>query len=163
MILDLRIEFGYENQSEYVEQPPDRNGFVHPPFIRKRRQRIWFDIPYLREPSWMSAQNAALYPELIAILDDCVAFMEDNVENEFYGRTYHGFKKYEIAKLKRDLAWIKSGKTELSKPELEKRKSLFWNYFNQIDIRRNVDFIETFPELSNWWNDCYETTNSQKE
>lgn len=163
MILDLRIEFGYEKQSEYVEQPPDRNGFVHPPFIRKRRQRIWFDIPYLREPSWMSAQNAALYPELIAILDDCVAFMEDNVENEFYGRTYHGFKKYEIAKLKRDLAWIKSGKTELSKPELEKRKSLFWNYFNQIDIRRNVDFIETFPELSNWWNDCYETTNSQKE
>lgn len=163
MILDLRVEFGYENQKEYVEQPPDRNGFVHPPFIRKRRQRIWFDIPYLREPSWMSAQNAALYPELINILDECVAFMEDNVENEFYGRTYHGFKKYEIAKLKRDIAWIKSGRTELSKAELEKRKVLFWKYFNQIDTRRNVNFIETFPELSNWWNDCFETTNSQKE
>jgi organic radical activating enzyme len=157
MILDLRVEFGYENQSEYVEQPPDRDGFVHPPFIRKRRQRVWFDIPYLREPSWMSAQNIALYPELIAILEECVTFMEDNVENEFYGRTYHGFKKYEIAKLKRDIAWIKSGKTELGQAELDKRKDLFWKYFNQIDIRRNVNFIETFPELSNWWNDCFLT------
>lgn len=154
MILDLRVEFGYENQQEYVEIPPDRNGFKHPPFKRGKRQRIWFDIPYLRQPNWMSAQNAAYYPELTDILEDCVKFMEENVEDENYGKTYHGFKKYEIAKLKRDLAWIKSGKKELSKTEIDNRLETFWAYFSQIDKRRGTDFIETFPELTKWYNDC---------
>lgn len=155
MILDLRVEFGYDNQQEYVEIPPDNNGFKHPPFVRGKRQRVWFDIPYLREPNWMSAQNAAFYPELIAILEDCVEFMEANVEDENYGRTYHGFKKYEIAKLKRDLAWIKSGKKELSKQEIDNRRETFWMYFNQSDKRRGTNFPEVFPELNNWYNDCH--------
>jgi sulfatase maturation enzyme AslB (radical SAM superfamily) len=163
MILDLRIEFGYENQTDHVIQPPDRNGFVHPPFVRKRRQRVWFDIPYLRQPEWMSAQNAAFYPELISMLEDCLVFMENNVENEHYGRTYHGFKHYEIAKLKRDIAWIKNGKTELSVTEMSRRKKQFWLYFNQIDQRRNTKFPEVFPELGNWWNDCYKHFNESNK
>lgn len=163
MILDLRIRYGYENQKEYIEIPPDNNGFRHPPFVRKKRQRIWFDIPYLREPNWMSAQNAAFYPELLQILDDCVKFMEENVEDEFYGRTYHGFKKYEIAKLKRDVAWIKNGVKELTTAELEKRQHHFFVYFNQIDKRRNTDFAKTFPELSKWWTDCYNMTKRENK
>lgn len=155
MILDLRVEFGYEKQSDYVEIPPDNDGFKHPPFKRGRRQRVWFDIPYLRMPDWMSAQNAAFYPELIDILEDCVKFMEDNVEDEYYGRTYHGFKKYEIAKVKRNLAWIKSGTNEISNEEITRRRVFSWRYFNQIDHRRKTDFAKTFPELNKWWNDCY--------
>ena len=48
MVLDLREEFGYENQEDKIIQPPDYNGFKHPPFVRKKRQRVWFDITYLR-------------------------------------------------------------------------------------------------------------------
>jgi len=156
MILDLRVEFGYQNQQEHVTQPPDRDGFKHPEFVRGKRQRIWFDIPYLREPIWMSAQIAAFYPELIDILEECVRFMEENVEKKNYNRTYHGFKQYEIAKLKRDIAWIKSGTKEIDETELIHRKNLFWQYFNQIDLRRETDFIDVFPELGNWWNDCFD-------
>jgi hypothetical protein len=161
MILDLRIKYGYENQAEYIEIPPDNNGFTHPPFVRKKRQRIWFDIPYLREPAWMSAQNAAFYPDLLQILDECVRFMEDNVEDEYYGRTYHGFKKYEIAKLKRDIAWIKNGAKDLTDEEFEKRQHHFYVYFNQIDKRRKTNFVATFPELSTWWTDCANITKKR--
>jgi organic radical activating enzyme len=155
LILDLRITYGYENQKEYIEIPPDNAGFAHPPFVRKKRQRIWFDIPYLRKPTWMSAQNAAFYPDLIKILEDCVTFMEENKENENYHMTYHGFKNHEIAKLKRDVSWIKQGKNDISLEELEKRKKEFYIYFNQLDSRRNTDFAKTFPELCEWWNDCF--------
>ena len=154
MILDLRIKYGYKNQKEFVEIPPDNNGYKHPPFVRKKRQRIWFDIPYLRHPNWMSTQNASSYPELLEILGDCLEFMEENIEDKNYSKTYHGFQEYEIAKLKRDIAWIKSGIPNLSVNDLKKRKHAFFVYFNQIDKRRKTDFIETFPELGKWWNDC---------
>jgi len=159
MILNLRVEFGKENQEEQHIKPPDNGEFEHPVFVRKKRQRIWMDIPYLREPKWMSAQLAAFLPELMDILDECVKFMEDNVEDETYWRTYHGFKKYEIEKFKRDIAWIKAGKTDITPEELKERKVLFWEYFNQMDVRRNTNFAETFPELGNWWNKCYAATN----
>jgi pyruvate-formate lyase-activating enzyme len=152
-ILKLREDFGCQNQVLRTE--PDIEEHKGKNRVRKQRQRIWFDIPYLREPSWMSAQNAAFYPELLQMLDECVIFMEQNVEDENYGKTYHGFKRYEIAKLKRDIAWIKSGKTEVSDEEITLRKKVFWEYFSQIDRRRNVDFISTFPELTQWYNDCY--------
>jgi hypothetical protein len=163
LILDLRVEFGYENQNDHVIQPPDNNGIVHSPFIRKKRQRVWFDIPYLRHPDWMSAQLAAFDPELLDTLNECLQFMEDNVENENYGRTYHGFKKYEIAKLKRNIAWISNGKNDINDEELVARQRHFWRYFMTIDKRRDLNFIETFPELTNWWINCYRAIQNEKK
>jgi len=157
-ILELRTEYGYKKQ--VLVSSPDSRKKSDKNVVRKLRQRIWFDIPYLREPIWMSAQNASRYPELIKMLEECLKFMEENVEDENYSRTYQGFKKYEIAKLKRDIAWIKNGTKDVSDIQLEKRKKMFYEYFNQIDDRRNTNFIETFPEMKTWWNDCYE--ESQK-
>lgn len=154
MILDLRVEFGYENQQEVRIKPPDHNGFEHPEFVRKRRQRVWFDIPFLQFPDWMSAQNAHNYPDLIAMLDEAIEFMEENKEDANYGRTYHGFKEYEIAKMRRNRAWISAGSTSVTEEDMALRKANFWKYFNQINRRRGVDFAKTFPELGGWWNDC---------
>jgi len=160
MILDLRIEFGFKNQPEVVVSPIDETGKKRGPFTRKKRQRVWFDIPYLREPLWMSAQNAHYIPELMNMLDDCVKFMEDNIAKEDYEDTYHGFLNHEVAKLKRDISWIKNG---IDKDELSKRQVHFWKYFNTLDKRRNTNFIETFPELSVWWKDCDAAHNSERE
>ena len=67
---------------------------------------------------------------------------EDNIQKEDYSRTYHGFKQYEIEKLKRNISLIKS--------EYLGTKNVFRNfymYFSEIDRRRKTDFIKTFPEL----------------
>ena len=154
MILDLRVEFGYENQQEISIKPPNHNGFEHPEFVRKRRQRVWFDIPFLQFPAWMSAQNAHEYSELMKMLDDAIEFMEANKEDQYYGRTYHGFKEYEIAKMRRNRAWIGAGNEQITEQDMKENKANFWKYFNQIDSRRDVNFITTFPQLGRWWNDC---------
>jgi len=163
MILDLRVEFGYENQQEHVIPIPDHNGKKHPPFIRKRQQRIWFDVPYLEYPNWLSAQNAAYYPQLLSIIDECINFMKLNVEDEHYGRTYHGFKTYEIAKMERNRAWISTGMKSINNSEMNQRRRNFWKFTNQLDTRRNTNFPETFPELSSWWNDCSSSSNGSME
>lgn len=162
MVLDLRIEFGYENQEEVSITPPDRDGVKHDAFVRGRRQRVWFDVPYLHDPKWMSAQNICNIPEMVAMIDDVIEFMEDNIADENYGKTYHGFKDYEIAKMKRNRAWIVSGKDHISDDELKLRKILFWEYFNEIDDRRDQNFIYEFPELSEWWNQCFAEYNDFK-
>lgn len=159
-ILTLRRDYGYESQTLLSDPVTDEN--ANKTRVRKRKQRIWFDIPYLRHPDWMSAQNAIFYDELIVELERCVEFMEANIEDNNYGRTYHGFKEYEIAKLKRNVAWIKSGKLELSAEEMLNRRARFWDYFNQIDSRRNTNFISVFPELTKWWKDCESNSNSLK-
>ncbi len=155
MILDLRVEFGFDNQNIVNDSPIDETGKHRGPFVRYQRQRIYFDIPYLRQPTWMSAQNIYYIPEVIKYMEDAVEFMESNRAKEDYDTTFHGFLDHEIEKVKRDIAWIKSGAESISEDELQLRQKQFWEYFNQIDHRRNTNFIEVFPELSGWWNDCY--------
>lgn len=156
MILDMRIEFGYDNQKEIRIKAPSIHNMDHPDFVRKRQQRIWFDIPYLQYPNWMSAQNAYLHPELMAMVDEAIEFMEANRADENYGHSYHGFKEYEIAKMKRNRAWLSVGDRDIGEEELNTRAAQFYKYFNQIDARRDTDFAMTFPELSNWWNRCHD-------
>lgn len=156
MILDLRIEFGWQNQQEkLLSPPPDSNGYQHPPEVyHKKRQRIWFDIPYLRLPDWLSVQNAIHYPKMMDTMYEALEFMEENIEDENYYRTYHGFKEHEIAKLKRDIAWMKMGKEQVTPEMLVGRQRSFYSFFNEADRRRQTSFNKTFPEMSEWWNDC---------
>ncbi len=110
--------------------------------------RIWFDIPLLREPIWMNADFAVFYPDMLDILDDCVKFMEQNRETE----QGLGFTQFEIAKVKRNISIIKNSKIKLG--DAKNRKFQFYNYFKQLDSRRNTSFVKTFPELSAVWKDC---------
>ena len=161
MILDLREEFGYENQTDKVIQPPDHNGFKHPEFVRKKRQRVWFDIPYLRYPDWMTIQLAD--QELLDVIQSNIDFMKENVlPNDLYGRKYTGFKNYEVLKLERDLAWAREG-LNMSDEQLSNNLIRFYEYFTQYDKRRNLNFLETFPEMTDFWNEAKEEYEAKYE
>jgi hypothetical protein len=30
----------------------------------------------------------------------------------------------------------------------------FYNWFTEYDLRRDVNFLETFPEMTSFWNQC---------
>lgn len=146
MILALREEFGYENQEDTHIQPPNNGDFVHSPFIRKKRQRIWFDTPYLRYPDWMTIQLSE--PAMLDTIAENVEYMKSNVlEDDLYGRKYTGFKNYEVLKMERNLAWAKEGLNMDMSANLIK----FYEYFTQFDSRRDLNFLETFPELTEFW------------
>jgi len=80
--------------------------------------------------------------------------MKKNVlENDLYGRKYTGFKNYEVLKLERDLAWAKQG-LNMRDEELSSHLVRFYEYFTQYDNRRNLNFLETFPEMRDFWNEA---------
>ncbi len=110
---------------------------------------MWFDTPLLRQPTWQSLQ---LLPESYADqLETVWAFMLKNIET---GSTqFHGFKDYEIARLDRDMAWMRDGQ-KLDQLYVQQNKADFYRFFVEHDRRRGTDFLKTFPEMSDWWSEC---------
>jgi hypothetical protein len=151
LILELREEFAFDKQERKAIQPPDHNGFTHPPFIRNAAQRIWFDIPMLHSPSWLNMKLLHEETEIIEQFEDCLQFMRDNVQQEDYNRSLRGFKPYEIDKVQRDLDILKAGMDPKQK-QLDMKR--FPEYVDEMDRRRNTNFKETFPELINFYNKC---------
>jgi len=115
----------------------------------KTYQRVWFDTPVLRQPTWQSLQ---LLPEsYVDELETVWAFMLKNIETE--ATKFQGFKDYEIARLDRDIAWMRDGQ-KLDKEYLDRNKADFYRFFAEHDRRRGTDFLKTFPEMSAWWAEC---------
>jgi hypothetical protein len=112
----------------------------------KTYQRVWFDTPVLREPAWQSLQ---ILPEAYADrLDHLWAWMIR--QSETPDDPFHGFKDYEIARLDRDIAWMRAGQSQ----DHSQAKADFYRFFQEHDRRRGTDFLKTFPEMKSWWAEC---------
>lgn len=122
----------------------------------KTYQRVWFDTPVLRDPAWQSLQ---ILPESYADqLEHVWAYMLKNIETD--SNVFHGFKDYEIARLDRDIAWMREGQN-MDPVELNKRKADFYRFFAEHDRRRGTDFNLIFPEMKSFWRECeYHAKNS---
>ena len=62
----------------------------------------------------------------------------------------HGFKDYEIARLDRDIAWMRSAQDK----DHSQDRADFYRFFAEHDSRRGTDFLATFPEMRSWWEEC---------
>jgi len=112
----------------------------------KTYQRVWFDTPVLRQPVWQSLQTL---PESYASkLEQARDFMMENLETE--SDPFHGFKDYEVQRLERDIAWMRSA-SNTSSPQ---HQADFYRFFNEHDRRRGTNFEKTFPEMISWWKQC---------
>lgn len=112
-------------------------------------QRVWFDTPVLRKPEWQSMQ---ILPESYAAhLEDIRDWMTKNIETE--QSRLHGFKDYEIQRIDRDIAWVQSGQ-HLDPEYVKMCKADFYRFFNEHDRRRGTNFLNTFPEMRDWWMEC---------
>ena len=112
-------------------------------------QRVWFDTPVLRTPTWQSLQ---LLPEsYVNRLELLWIWMLKQQETE--STRFKGFKDYEIARLDRDIVWMRDGQ-QLDPVYINKNKADFYRFFNEHDRRRGTDFMTIFPEMSTWWKEC---------
>jgi MoaA/NifB/PqqE/SkfB family radical SAM enzyme len=111
----------------------------------KTFQRVWFDTPVLRTPSWQSMQ--ILPKHFVSVLYDAKEYMEDYRETE--KNRYHGFKDYEIQRMQRDIDWMSE-----STPLVVQKKADFYRFFKEADRRHGTDFVSVFPELAAWWREC---------
>jgi hypothetical protein len=113
-------------------------------------QRVWFDTPLLRTPSWQSLQ--ILPPSYVTILEDVADWMELHKLDENSDR-FDGFKDYEIQRLRRDIAWMKKG-SELDQEYVKIQRADFYRFFNEYDKRRNSNFMIAFPQMKEFWQEC---------
>lgn len=100
-------------------------------------ENIRIDIPYLKEPL---QYNMLLLPkqEYIKYFDELVDFAKINLtEIEF-----EKIKRLRDYFYQADVANISEG-----------RKN-FYNWFVELDKRRNTNFVNTFPEMENFWKQC---------
>ena len=112
-------------------------------------QRVWFDTPVLRTPEWQSLQ---LLPESYADrLEHLWAWMLKQQETE--AAPFKGFKDYEIARLDRDIAWMRQG-ADMPAEQREHRMADFYRFFNEHDRRRGTNFLAAFPEMQEFWREC---------
>jgi len=109
-------------------------------------QRVWFDTPVLRTPTWQSLQ---ILPESYAAkLEEVKAFMLEHMEDPRY--PYQGFKDFEVARLDRDIAWMRSAQDK----DHSQDRADFYRFFAEHDRRRDTDFLAAFPEMQSWWKEC---------
>jgi hypothetical protein len=66
---------------------------------------------------------------------------------------FHGFKDYELARLDRDIAWMRDGQ-QLDPAYVVQNKADFYRFFSEHDRRRGTDFLSIFPEMITWWKEC---------
>jgi organic radical activating enzyme len=112
----------------------------------KTYQRVWFDTPVLREPAWQSLQ--ILPDSYSSKLEQLCVWMSEHKEIET--APFQGFKDYEVARLDRDIAWMRSAKDN----DHARARADFYRFFSEHDRRRGTDFLTTFPEMKQWWEEC---------
>ena len=112
-------------------------------------QRVWFDTPILRQPAWQSLQ--ILPPVYARRLQDVIDWMQANLETPEF--PFQGFKDYEVQRMQRVLDWMKEG-WKLQPEYVKLQRADFYRFFNEHDKRRNTWFLNTFPEMKEFWNEC---------
>jgi hypothetical protein len=114
---------------------------------------VTLDASYLRFPQHQTVQvlparfsrNVKSHYELMKSLEEVY-----HVNLNENGVTY-GFAEVEITKIKRIHDWMLSNQNQ---NELKTNRYDFFKFVTEHDIRRNTNFVETFPELKTFYEDC---------
>lgn len=115
-------------------------------------QRVWIDFPILHSPAW---QSIALLPESYSWhLEQTINKFKQYVNSPISSNPFAEIKDFEITKLERDLAWMRKTRSEMPASVLNSRRADFYRFFNEYNKRRGLDFLSTFPEMTEWWELC---------
>lgn len=128
-------------RERYDDIIPDNLG--SDPTVRKIR----FDTPYLKEPIQYD-MHILPKAEFMPYFDECLQFISDNIDEsdtkKFSEIEYERFRRVRdyFASTQYDEARVKEGRID------------FYNWFTEYDRRRGTNFLQTFPEYENFWNQC---------
>ena len=118
-------------------------------------RRIRFDTPYLKEPL---QYDMMILPkeEFLPYFDKILQFINDNKDD--YDATK--FTELEYQKFRRVRDYFATASYD--EKRVQEGRADFYNWFNEMDRRRNTNFLETFPEMENFYNHCGELAEESK-
>lgn len=115
-------------------------------------RRIRFDTPYLKEPLQYD-MHILPKEEFLPYFDKILKFIEDNTDETDPTK----FTDIEFEKFRRVRDYFAT--VEYDKDKVEEGRKDFYTWFTEHDRRRGTNFLETFPEMENFWNLCKDLHN----
>ena len=112
-----------------------------------RWQRILFDTPYLKEPLQYD-MNILPKDEYMSYMYDTLRFIEENLNDHSSSK----FSQIEYEKFLRITKYMET--TTYDDERINQGRKDFYNFFNELDKRRNTDLLNTFPEMSDFYYLC---------
>ena len=135
---------------EWREQYPDvTNG-------AGQLHRVRFDTPYLKEPLQYD-MNLLPKNQFMHYMNDSLQFLKDNVKEGDPTK----FSDLEYWKFKRVVDYMQQ--TNYSKERVLEGRIDFYNWFNELDRRRNTNFYNTFPEMKEFMDQCQSLAKAQSK
>jgi organic radical activating enzyme len=114
---------------------------------------LLLDIPYLRFPTHQTV--FILTEEFEQIVYDQVTFMYQNLENKnWQGSAMRGFHEHEAERMKRIYEMVKNHPKSPDEAYNDHNRKNFKIFVDEHDRRRGTNFLETFPEMENFYRTC---------
>jgi hypothetical protein len=129
--LEWRKQYGW-----YDEKPYDKH-------------RVRFDTPYLRDPIQYD-MNILPKEEFMPYMYESLQFMKDNLDDN----RPDAFTTIEYEKFKRVVDYM--AETVYPEERLIEGRRDFYNWFNELDERRDTDMLAVFPEMLGFYRLCQE-------
>lgn len=149
--LSLMITFNLLSVSSFVELLKKilewRSEF---PRKQRKKHRIQFDVPYLKEPLFYDI-NILPKKEFLPYMEESLSFIKENCNDASDDQ----FTALEYQRFLRVLEYMK--KTEYRNRDIELGRRNFAKFFDEHDKRRKTNFLETFPEMSGFYELCKNT------
>ena len=102
--------------------------------------KVTFDIPFLEYPNWLAID---------ILTKDFLQYMYDT---EKYITEYDTFSEKEIKKVERNIRYMED--KILGENDYSLQRKNFALYIDQLDKRRNTNFLKIFPEYTEFYNLC---------
>jgi len=115
------------------------------------KHRIRFDTPYLRDPIQYD-MNILPKEEFMPYMYESLQFMKDNVDDNASNK----FTTIEYEKFKRVVDYM--AETNYDEKKLIEGRRDFYNWFNELDDRRENDLLTVYPEMLEFYRLCQETS-----
>jgi len=120
---------------------------------RYRHYAIILDTAYLRHPEFLQVRLLSTY--WIDKIREDVKLMSSLSEEKYthiYGHGHSGFYDFEREKLRRVLDWVDAPLDDVK--WLMKMRRDFVLFIDEYDKRRGKNFLETFPEMEDFYKLC---------
>jgi hypothetical protein len=114
-----------------------------------KSHRVRFDTPYLRDPIQYD-MNILPKEEFMPYMHDALKFMEENVDDNASNK----FTTVEFEKFKRVVDYM--AETVYPENKLIEGRRDFYNWFTELDKRRDTDMLSIFPEYAEFYKLCQE-------
>ena len=120
---------------------------------RYRHYAVILDTAYLRHPEFLQVRLLSTY--WIDKIREDVKLMTSLAEEKYthiYGHGHSGFYDFEREKLRRVLDWVDAPLDDVK--WLMKMRKDFVLFIDEFDKRRGKNFLETFPEMGDFYDAC---------